>query len=100
MNNKCSLKFGFNVFRLLSRAGAFPRPSRADATDEIFFVWLGEVRQRGSWHGCVCGGVLGVMSWRTSSRLPSPPSAVIALFLSSLFRLLFQPARSSQPAAI
>lgn len=36
MNNKCSLKFGSNVFRLLSRVEAFPRPSRVDASDKIW----------------------------------------------------------------
>lgn len=35
MNNKCSLEFGSNVFRLLSRDEAFPQPSPADANDKI-----------------------------------------------------------------
>lgn len=33
MNNKCSLKFGPNVFRLLSGAAVL-LPSRADANDK------------------------------------------------------------------
>ncbi len=92
------------MFRLLSRAEAFPRPSRADANDKIGreMGWeCASVGEVGEVCVCVCvwveGGVVGVMNWRTNSRLPSPPSAVISLSLSLL--LSFQPARLA-PASL
>lgn len=65
MNNKCSLKFGSDVFRLLSRAEAFPWPSLANVYEKI----LGGERERRDrvcfyWGNMLNGGgcVVGVMN--------------------------------------
>lgn len=95
MNNKCSLKFGSNVFRLLSRVEALLLPSRGDANDKIvggvglrfFFFLLGGGNELEDQFSPALPSLCSDLS------LPLAPAPLMLSFSTSAPRL-------SQPAAM